>query len=412
MRWLYVIRLGSLLALVVFFAGPAVSAFAYNLTWLSISKTIMAQTYQNDEEHWSYSLGEYPLSKGALILKQSPTMTSGWLDWQRNEKLSNPRWQYLAGYILMLQKDFNSARDSFQEYAIGSADRTGLSYFFWGFAYEWNSQPEQAVETWKLAPETAEHFLRIGSDYFYNRENPRQALEYFSVASQIAPEMCEPRYRLASAQLELGKPEQALDTLLRLETFLCMDTEFLGEMYYLKGKILASRQQLEEAITNLRQAVLLNPLDTKRLVLLGIQLSRSGDQVQMVEAHALLTQAVALDEDAMWAYVGLCDLERRQQHFSQALEWCQQAELRFPDSMEPVFYSGRVYFDMQNFSEAATRFEKATTLAPSNINTWLRLAQAYEGTGYLEQAIDAYQFALQLEPDNESVKRRIQELSK
>jgi superkiller protein 3 len=114
----------------------------------------------------------------------------------------------------------------------------------------------------------------------------------------------------------------------------------------------------------------------------------------------------------MAAYTGLCNLERSQKNYEEALSWCQMAIDRFPEEAEPYFRTGRVYLEMSEFSEAIVWLVKALRYERTNENMWIRLAEAYEGTGNVEQALVAYQEALQLESDNAYVKRKLDELTR
>jgi Tfp pilus assembly protein PilF len=57
------------------------------------------------------------------------------------------------------------------------------------------------------------------------------------------------------------------------------------------------------------------------------------------------------------------------------------------------------------WNEALFRFQAAQQLEPGSFRVWNNLAVAYEATGQFEQALDAYQHALRMEPSNRELRR-------
>ncbi len=57
------------------------------------------------------------------------------------------------------------------------------------------------------------------------------------------------------------------------------------------------------------------------------------------------------------------------------------------------------------WNEALFRFEQAENIDPQNYRVWNNLAVAYEATGQFDQALDAYQQALRMQPDNRELRR-------
>lgn len=57
------------------------------------------------------------------------------------------------------------------------------------------------------------------------------------------------------------------------------------------------------------------------------------------------------------------------------------------------------------WNEALFRFEQAEDIDPQNFRVWNNLAVAYEATGQFDQALEAYQRALRMQPDNRELRR-------
>lgn len=316
---------------------------------------------------------------------------------------------YLAGHAELERSRNTSAQHLFASDFRSETERSTLVFFFLGLAHLGANEPAQAVQSWRQAPDTAQLLLRIGGEELYKQNEPASAQPYFNFAAQVAPSLCEPRYRLAIAWNEMGEPEKALDAL-GSGPLSCPDTFFIGEIYYQRGRILANLGDLDAAVLEMWQTVALEETEIKYLVFLADLLVRKEDQFDA--ARQLFQQVIQIDPETMAAYTGLCNLERSQKNYEEALSWCQMAIDRFPEEAEPYFRTGRVYLEMSEFSEAIVWLVKALRYERTNENMWIRLAEAYEGTGNVEQALVAYQEALQLESDNAYVKRKLDELTR
>jgi tetratricopeptide (TPR) repeat protein len=65
-----------------------------------------------------------------------------------------------------------------------------------------------------------------------------------------------------------------------------------------------------------------------------------------------------------------------------------------------LFLRGEALRAMQQFREATDCLEKASELAPSNMQIYVSLAWCHKRTGHLELAIDTLEQALEVEPRN------------
>lgn len=316
---------------------------------------------------------------------------------------------YLSGHAQLEQGSDRLAQHLFASNSRTETERSTLAFFFLGLAHLEADENTQAVQIWRQTPDTAQLLMRIGEEALYNQNDPASAEPYFNFATRISPSLCKPRYRLAIAWNEMGEPEKALDVL-GIGPLYCPDTSFIGEIYYQRGRILVNLGDLDAAILEMWRTVGLEKTETKYFVFLGDLLVRK--EVQLDKARELYQQAIRLNPETMAAYTGLCNLERSQKNYEDALSWCQIAVDRFPEEAEPYFRTGRVYLEISEYWEAISWLEKALRYESTNENMWIRLAEAYEGNGDIDQALAAYQQALQLESDNAYVKRKIDELTR
>jgi len=400
---------GLVLVLVLGVRGRSLLAtFLHNITGLYCAAQAAQVSYETGDTPWGSLLAD----DGVL-----PQIATGERTFATTDRLANvataldqdgARWYYVLGHCRLVQRDLEAARGAFTSYLDKGGDRTSLAHFFLGVVRELADQRDQAIMAWRQAPSTARFFLSVGAGELYARDNAGDALEYFEIATEIAPTLCEPHYRLGATWLELGDPQQALLAFSSTEGLDCPDHLFLGESYYQRGKLLAEMGPSEDAIEVARRSLELDRRDVKRLLLLGNLLEKEGSYT---EAYSLFAEAIAAAPEKMWPYINLCNIQRLQQDYPDALHWCTLAMERFPESVYAYHYTGLVYLDMEDFREAAAWFEQAAAHETSNANIWIRLGEAYVGAGEPDQALAAYRMALRLDPDNALVQRAIDRLS-
>ncbi|MCP4167472.1 MAG: tetratricopeptide repeat protein [Chloroflexi bacterium] len=103
----------------------------------------------------------------------------------------------------------------------------------------------------------------------------------------------------------------------------------------------------------------------------------------------------------------------RSQRFAEALPPLEQANELKPHDADIAISLGGAYVMNGKWSKAVTLLENAAERYPGNVRLWLNLAAAYLGRLELssrprqEQAIEAYQRALELDPKAPSVQYNI-----
>ena len=82
----------------------------------------------------------------------------------------------------------------------------------------------------------------------------------------------------------------------------------------------------------------------------------------------------------------------------------------YPFSPSALFQLGRLYFNNNQIEEAISQFKKAIAIFPEYSNAHYSLATAYTVKGERELAIKEFEKVLELNPGNEDVLQKIQEL--
>ena len=73
---------------------------------------------------------------------------------------------------------------------------------------------------------------------------------------------------------------------------------------------------------------------------------------------------------------------------------------------------GYAYFAQEQYDIAIRQYKEALKLYPEYVVAWNNLGNAYERKQLVTQALEAYEKALEYEPDNDTAKRRAQSLRK
>jgi tetratricopeptide (TPR) repeat protein len=316
---------------------------------------------------------------------------------------------YLSGLTNLLKGNFDIAIVTFHGDLASGIGRAGLTSFFLGTAYGLDGFKEKAIQSWRQDPEILAFFLREGKFAFYNQQDPGLALKFFTIADELAPTNCEALYRLGITLIDLNRNNEALKVLDKVDRRTC-PKEFLGEIYYLLGKIYSQVGNLNLGIEYARQSLNLNSNDIKRLSLLGTLLTQRGDKTS--EATALFNKVVQMDPGNVWSYVNPCNIYRLQKEFSRAVQWCHKAVEDFPENVFGFYYMGQVYLDWGNFTEAIPWFAKAIELDANNVSAWNRLGDAYRMAGEIPKALDSYRTSMKISPGDPYAQQTIEELLK
>lgn len=387
----------------------SLNSIVENLTNLQYLKILKQVEEVRGQPYWNIFLVEQDIIWQGSIYKEATIPVEGKINWGASIDQNNPRWHYLHGHLQLLQGNLQLAKLEFEDYLASTHQRFIEGYFFLGLVQLAIGERNQAIDTWQKAPDISDFFLLYGTSELYDYENYLVAVKYLEISVELEPSLCEPPYHLGLAFAQLNKPEQALQIWSRENVNLvCEDNYFLGEIHYQRAKLLAAMGRLDKAIEAARQAVNADPTNLKYLVQLG-NLLVSGEQ-DLDEAYEYFNSILSIDDQEMWGYIGLCNIERIRNNNLNALQWCKQSVFLYPENAYSNFYLGLVYLEMQDYHEAINWLQRAVANERNSANIWLRLGQTYQQIGDKEQALDAYQKALQIDPKNTSVQNHIDNL--
>jgi tetratricopeptide (TPR) repeat protein len=128
-------------------------------------------------------------------------------------------------------------------------------------------------------------------------------------------------------------------------------------------------------------------------------------------AYDWYTEAILRNpQNASW-YVARGHMARADGNFALALDAFLEAVDRFPGFAQAHFGLATVYKQLDQKEAAAAAVSQALLVTESkNVQDYLRAAEIYEWSGYLDEAVAAYQQVLLIEPKNDKVIQALQEL--
>lgn len=163
-----------------------------------------------------------------------------------------------------------------------------------------------------------------------------------------------------------------------------------------EGRIAVAEDRLDDAATALETAVRLQPENSDAVTLLGTTLSRLG---RLPEGIKLLEQAAAQSPRAFWPLLELGRIYLDLGDYGQAITTLSTAAGRRADVPQTFELLAEAYYGDGQVQPAINAWQQAITLSPNNATYHARLGELYAGQGQEEAAIAAYRKALALNPE-------------
>jgi tetratricopeptide (TPR) repeat protein len=210
-----------------------------------------------------------------------------------------------------------------------------------------------------------------------NASSPDRAHRKLTLASVVSS-----TGRILSGGLGLGQMRERL----RAE----------AEARFNRGVGLCRQGKLGEAISDLREAIMLEPDFADAFLNLGMALCRQG---KFEEAIAELREAIRLHPDLAAAHYNLGFALYREERLEEAIAELREAIRLHPDLAAAHYNLGFALYRQRVLGAAITESQEAIRLNPKGADVHYNLGVVHNDHGRLEEAIPEFREAIRIQPD-------------
>lgn len=319
--------------------------------------------------------------------------------------------------------------------AIAKDNNFWEAYYNLGILYFNTNRYTQALNQFNKIIRTLPNFDKpyYGRGLIYEKQKKYDlALADFKKVTEFNPNDPKPFYYLGKISIldkDYSKAKQYLDKSISLNPD-------YAPAYYEYGKLLTAQRQSRKAIPDYRKAVELDPLNNKyrqtlgeiyyraqifynALIefqtiirrdpnnavanfMLGVTIYKQAVLEELVEAFLdLLDESTngrkAVNESKFNKTTGIDPIKKRQVYEDMVSSFTKASQAR-PKFMQATFNLALTYLEMGNNNLAEKYFKTTILIAPSLIKGHTKLAEVYENTHRLPQAIEQYKKVFYIDP--------------
>lgn len=316
----------------------------------------------------------------------------------------NPKLLNARGYFLLLRQHLPEAIDDFTA-AIKLDEKFAEPYNNRGLARVARKEYAQAVADFdaalKLKPDYLAALNNRGFAYMQQKDI-QKAFKDFDAALQLDPKSVTAYNNRGLTWYHAGKYEQAVQ-----DFTAAIELEPNSVKYFTHRRdawLKLGRNQEAQAdkdrivwiqrLNQLNQVIATQPLQPLPYLMRGEHAAAAGD---IQQASADFHKALELNPMFARAHVGLGGLALKQQKYEEALKECNEA-IRLEASQEAYSARGDAYANLQQYEQAVADYAQARRFDPSVARVYLKWSEQLRRNGKTEQAEQAYQRALELDP--------------
>jgi len=305
----------------------------------------------------------------------------------------NAEYHYNLGLTLKLKGNLDAARIQFRT-ALEFNPQHALAHRSLGLALRESGDLDAAAAELRIAvaelPNDAEGHHLLGTVLFKSNDligsidESRQAIS-------LDPALTDARATLAQALQKAGRKEEAQKEAADLRATTAENSK-VGQAMLLVETAAghAKKGEIKAAISELEQAVALNPRFVEAQYQLGVALQESGDLGRSEEAFR---RVLELNPDHALAHLRLAlQLEKQKDRTEARAEFIKAAQLA-PSLVDAHAGLGRLALDSHDWATAATEFEAVLAWNPTDPAARRDLATALKASGQPERAAHGMEMA-------------------
>jgi tetratricopeptide (TPR) repeat protein len=293
----------------------------------------------------------------------------------------NERLRLARGIVLLLEGQDAAALRAWQ--GVPSVD----SFLIGNAQMAWRRQDYANTAWWlgaaaQVAPERAAAVYRRLAKHYFVHADLEQAPGYLEIATELYPNSRQGWVELGNAYYGQGAAEQAIDAWLRGIEATEDATAGVSNLYYQIG--LARHRELQ-------------PPDYDG-AWQAYEAAIQADDFTIPQSH---------ESDV---YFQRGHILFRRQQYEQALAEFDEALRRNPNHDSALIWQSATYIQLGDLAKAKESAQRAIALEPTDARGYAALALVYETEGYADDAIENLRKAIQYDPDEQTYRKRLQEL--
>lgn len=308
-----------------------------------------------------------------------------------------------------------------------------------GYWMYWLTNTSQDPEQLGISPHALARLIRELGRRAERVEMTEAALAWYELSFDLSPDQSL-AYQIINLSQGLGKTEKTKNFLTGMQY---RYNKKKPEFWWAVGKIAFLNSDWINAAQAFQQAASLADDPYDYLLEQASALYRSGEWVQEEQAYR---KAIQVRPSSIYPYIDIGQIRRREHNFESALEWYKKAESLSPDHFFPKFVIGELFFENNQLERARKYLEEAILLNPGYENSYYYLAHVYFDLGDIDraikilidsisilnkppvewfvllgdinlqngdrrEAIKAYQQALNIKPEDSSIREKITKLT-
>lgn len=219
------------------------------------------------------------------------------------------------------------------------------------------------------------------------------AMEYYTRAIDVLPNLCNARQRLAAIHAARGQLDRAIEQYEQLTKIDPGDTE----ARMLLASMLLNDGQGRKAVAEYQIALTVEPDNWTTQNHLVKAFVKAGQYEQAIE---VLEDLLVKQGEFPDLYLQLAELEMKLGHDDQATEHYRQAVQVHPNYLEAVVKFGTHHLQRGRYIDAAEQFSRAVEINDRLLNAYVGLAVAQRHAGWHDRAQETIDLACAVEPNS------------
>lgn len=274
-------------------------------------------------------------------------------------------------------------------------------------------------------PEQKEYYLHLANlyglarDYQKGKQTLEAAADKFPKEASVHDALSVHAYYLQDYQLAKQASERAVQ----------LDGQDARYLYH-QGKVYGALKQYEKAVESLRYATYISRDNARYYHDLGVFLYQMGKLEEAIEQVKKAIRLEQRDDEEYYVTLGILYLKKREQiskdvkldpavREKEMKNWAKRAYRAFNDALdkeknfpEAHYYKSMAHYYYGHFITAKNSAEKATKLDPKNAVYHYQLGLTYIKNEMKEEAIAAFEKAIQLDSKNTLYKEGLEQAKK